>query len=116
MIKKIKQILTSATGLDVKPFETKSIEDCICYVWYMTDDDGAKARHKLELRLITTTYEQAEVNKKKIIEALVNTGDNMTIEGIYNCDLNGGGQLREYATNTIHTLLYFDIITKSQND
>ena len=45
----------------------------------------------------------------------VNTGDNMKINGIYNCDLNGGGQLKEYSTNTIHTLLYFDITTRSQN-
>ena len=37
----------------------------------------------------------------------------MKINGIYNCDLNGGGQFKEYSTNTIHTLLYFDIITRS---
>lgn len=115
MIKTIRKILTSATGLDVKPFDTNTISDCICYTYYTLEDDGAKAKQKLELRLITTTYEQAEVNKKRIIEALVNTGDNMKINGIYNCDLNGGGQLKEYSTNTIHTLLYFDIITRSQN-
>ena len=51
MIKTIRQILTSATGLDVKPFDTNTISDCICYTYYTLEDDGAKAKQKLELRL-----------------------------------------------------------------
>ena len=51
------RLVAAATGLEVKPFDTNTISDCICYTYYTLEDDGAKAKQKLELRLITTTYE-----------------------------------------------------------
>ena len=48
MIKTIRQILTSATGLEVKTFDTNTTSDCICYTYYTLEDDGAKAKQKIE--------------------------------------------------------------------
>ena len=115
MIRSIITALEKATSLPVKPLDTDTIEDCIVYRIYPNKDDGATSQQKIELRLITETLAEAAVYRKQIIKALVPTGDNQTITGIYKCILNGGGQLKEYSTNTIHTLMYFDILTRSEN-
>lgn len=115
MIEKIVQALRSATRLPVKPLSTTDNKECILYNLFPQTDDGAVATHRLELRLITKTVEDADHYRKLIIETLVNSGDNIKINGIYNCDLNGGGQEVEFETNTIHTFLYFNLVTRSLN-
>ena len=115
MITNIITAWETATGLSVKPFYTTSKSDCIVYNWYSLADDGAVANKKLELRLITSTYANAESKRKKIIECLVPTGDNIKINGLFECVLNGGGSLYDFDTKTVHTLLYFNCITGSEN-
>lgn len=114
----IKEILgtLSALSIPVKPLFTDSIEDCIVYTYNSLTDDGATAQKNLELRLITKTYENAEVMRKKIIELLVPIGDSIKIDGIYSCVLNGGGSLFDENTKTYHTLLYFNLVIRSENN
>ena len=113
MLTTIIEILEEATGLPVKPLFTDSIEDVITYKWELLRDDGAVQQDRLELRLITKTVADAEVYKQQIVQALVNVGDCIKIDGILNCDNGGGGQLYDYDTETIHTLIFFDITTRS---
>lgn len=114
MILTLLRILEEATNLKAYPLFTDSaIKDCIVYKANVISDDGAKARHRLELRLITHTVSEAERLKPIIINALVNIGDNMKIDGIYEGNMNGGGTLVDEGTQTIHSLLYFEYITKS---
>ena len=115
MIRTIIDVLSSATGLPVKPLFTTTIEDQIVYNHYPSNDNGAKSIQRLELRLITSTYEEAERQRKNIIQALVPVGDNVLINGITGCELNGGGSLYEGETKTYHTLLYFDYVIRSEN-
>lgn len=113
MINKLIKIIESCTDLEVKPLFTDKIEECITYTEQTTADDGVKARHRLELRLITFTLAKAEDVKKKLISALVNVGDEMEIEGIYNSNMNGGGVLFDEGTQTVHTIIYFEYLTRS---
>lgn len=115
MLTKVINTLEVATKLPVEPFETDEIKDCILYKYYPVSDDGAVAQHTIEIRLITNTIERAEIYKKQIIKALVSVGDDEKIEGILSCELNGGGSLKEYGTNTIHSLMYFNLTTRSDN-
>jgi len=116
MIKKIISALEVATSLPVKPVFTTSLGNQIIYNHYPVIDNGAKSQQRLELRLITKTYSEAESYRKKIIGALVPIGDNILIDGITSCELNGGGSLYEGETKTYHTLLYFDYIHRSENN
>ncbi len=115
MIKKIISALEEATSLPVKPVFTTSIGNQIIYNHYPVNDNGAKSLQRLELRLITKTYSEAESYRKQIIGALVPVGDNKLIDGITSCELNGGGSLYEGETKTYHTLLYFEYIHRSEN-
>ena len=114
MIIKIIRALESATDLPVRPMITTKIENQIVYNHYPINDNGAKSIQRLELRLITKTYEEAERYRKLIIQALVPIGDNILIEGITDCELNGGGTLYEGETQTYHTMLFFSYIHRSE--
>ena len=116
MIKKIISALQTATNLPVNPVFTTKLENQIVYNHYPVSDNGAKSQQRLELRLITKTYSEAESYRKMIIGALVPVGDNILIDGITACELNGGGSLYEGETKTYHTLLYFDYIHRSENN
>ena len=115
MIKAIISALQTATNLPLKPLFTENIGAQIVYTHYPTTDNGAKSIQRLELRLITLSYSEAERLRKVIINTLVPVGDNVLIEGITDCELNGGGSLYEGETKTYHTLLYFNYIQKSEN-
>lgn len=112
-MKEIIKALEAATSLSLKPFGTNKIEDCICYSSYVISDNGAVRQDKLELRLITKTVEDAERLKPIIISTLTTVGDNKKFNYL-GCAVNGGGTLRDAATGTIHTLLYFIITKKSE--
>ena len=116
MITRIIDALESATNLPVLPMFSTTIDNQIVYNHYPVADDGAKSQQRLELRLITKTYSEAESYRKQIIGALVPIGDNTLINGITACELNGGGSLYEGDTKTYHTLLYFDYIHRSENN
>ena len=115
MITSIISALQTATGLPIKPVFTTELGNQIIYNHYPVQDNGAKSQQRLELRLITTTYSEAESYRKQIIGALVPIGDDTLIDGITACELNGGGSLYEGETKTYHTLLYFDYIHRSEN-
>lgn len=116
MIRRVISALETATNLPVKPVFTTELGNQIIYNHYPLSDDGAVSRQRLELRLVTNTYSEAESYRKQIIGALVPVGDNILIEGITACELNGGGSLYEGDTKTYHTLLYFDYIHRSENN
>lgn len=116
MITRIISALELATSLPVIPLFTKTIENQIVYNHYPVADNGAKSQQRLQLRLITKTYSEAESYRKQIIGALVPVGDNILIDGITSCELNGGGVLYEGDTKTYHTMLYFDYIHRSENN
>lgn len=115
MIRSIISALQTATGLPVKPVFTTELDNQIIYNHYSVLDNGARSQHRLEIRLITHTYSEAESYRKQIIGALVPIGDEILIDGIVACELNGGGSLYEWETKTYHTLLYFDYIHRSEN-
>ena len=116
MITAIISALQTATNLPVVPLFTTQLGNQIIYNHYPVADNGAKSQQRLELRLITKTYSEAESYRKRIIGALVPIGDDTLIDGITACELNGGGSLYEGETKTYHTLLYFDYIHRSENN
>lgn len=115
MLLKLINALQLATGITLEPFgATSTSGNHIVYNSYPISDDGAVCQSRLELRLITHSAEQAELLKQKVISAIVTVGDNTEIDGINEVRLNGGGQLKDWETNAVHTLLYFYVITGSE--
>lgn len=112
-MKDIIKAIETATQIPVKPFGTETIEKCICYTIYPISDDGVVAQDRLELRLITNTLSEADELKKAILKILLTIGDTEKYN-YKSCIVNGGGQLKDFNTNTIHTILYFVITRKSE--
>ena len=48
MIKTIRQALTSATGLEVKPFDTNTIKECKSKTKKKKEDENTKTKKKLK--------------------------------------------------------------------
>lgn len=113
MIQQIIKELNEALTVPLLPYETNKIQDCVCYKYHCTGDNGAVAQYRLDLRIITKTIASAEDIRNVILQALITIGDNEKL-GYKSCELNGGGTLKDAETATIHTLLYFDIVTKSE--
>lgn len=113
MLSTIINTIQTSTGLTVYPLSVDSTEDAIIYVHNIISDDGAVSKHRLELRIITHSIADVEDYRKQIVQALVTTGDNAKIDGIYQCSVNGGGQLQDKGTHTVHTILYLEYITRS---
>ena len=105
--------LDNVLSVPLLPFETNKIQDCVCYKYYCDGDNGAVAQYRLELRIISKTVARATDIRNEILQALVTVADNEKL-GYKSCELNGGGTLQDADTNTIHTLLYFDIVKKSE--
>ena len=113
-MEQIIKALETATNIAMLPFGTDTVEkSCIVYKNSTISDNGAVRQDKLELRLITHTLAEAEEIKPLILSTLITIGDNSKL-GYLSCELNGGGQLEDYNTDTIHTLLYFIITKKSE--
>ena len=66
----------------------------------------------MELRVIGFTLAEVEDIAKDIMEGINDFGDTAMVEGYASVELNGGGTLKDYATNTIQKLLYFDVVKK----
>lgn len=116
MNKEIVKILKQATNLPVQAFDlTPTTEEIngVVYKLIQTNDNGAVAQWRLEVRLITSNLRESEILKSNILKALVTTGDEQKSENILTCQLNGGGSLKDYNTNTVHNIMYFDLITRS---
>jgi len=113
-LEKIISAIDDATTLPIKPFGTTNIEECICYSFSSQRDDGAVARFQLEIRIICKDLINLYENEGKIKSALITVGDTVKINGINSIEQNGGGILKDFETGTIQSILYFDIIKKSE--
>lgn len=111
---KIINKLQDALEIPVKPFDTDVTEDCVVYKLDPVSDDGAVQQDRLKLRIIATTLLDAECLKYIIKKTLLAIGDNQAINGINSITLNGGGSLKDYETNTVQIIMYFDIVSKSE--
>lgn len=113
LIKQLLKKIENATGLNVYLLQTEKIEDCIIYTITSNSDNGAVAYKTLELRIISKTMEKAEEYRKKIFE-LITIGDEPLMDGILSFEVNGGGLLFDNDTETIHTIVDFELIMRSE--
>lgn len=114
IMKELIPLIQSATGLEVKPFQTNKIEECVIYKEYPLNDDGAVCQMRLELRVVGKSLARCEELSQKIKQVLITIGDMKKQSDILECRQNGGGCLRDESTQTIHNLLYFTITIKSE--
>lgn len=112
-MEQIIKAIEQATSLPVRPLFSDTIEDCVTYKIVPHSDNGAVAVTQLELRIITKTLAASQTAKSAILSALVTVGDQSKL-GYNQCYLNGGGQIYDYDTKTIHTILYLYITQKSE--
>lgn len=113
MLETIIKAIEEATGMTVKPLGSNNLEECICYTWTPSSDNGAVRVVELELRIITKTISTAEQARPQILSTLVTVGDEGKL-GYNQCYLNGGGQVYDPETKLYHTVMYLYITTKSE--
>lgn len=113
MIKEIVGLLEEATSLPVSPEYIKGKRDCIVYNYYTATDDGAVSSYRLEIKVITNKYEAGQLVKDTVVKTLVTVGDEPLTNTILSCNVNGGGSLRDSATEQYQQIIYFDVITRS---
>lgn len=106
---RILDAIEDATGLKPIPLDTDKVEKSIIYKFYQS----AFLRYRLEIRVIDLTLEGCEDTSNLIINRLSDFGDLNKIEGIASIELNGGGVLKDYNTNTIQRLMYFDVVKEN---
>lgn len=100
--------IETATGLKAKPFDTDTIETCITYRYWQT----SRFRYRLEIRVIGFTLKEVDEIAEDILNGINDFGDTAYVQGFTSVELNGGGVLKDYSTNTIQKLLYFDVVKK----
>lgn len=116
LINLINAIETALTPLNLplKPFGTFEVEDCVCYTFYNENDNGCVRNDRLELRVIAYQMDTLFEAETAIKQALVSVGDIGKISGIKSIEENGGGLMQDTETKTVHLLMYFTIISKSE--
>lgn len=108
-MKDIITLIENATGIKPVPFETRSVEeDAVVYQLYQISE----IQWRLEVRVISHTYTDANEIAEKIVSCLTDFGDYQFINTVTSISINGGGILKDYETNTIHRLLYFNVYQK----
>ena len=118
MITEVLDRLQNSTGLPIHALHSNvtgnnKVYPCLVYTYYLQDDNGARARWRLELNLITETVEEAEIYRQEIND-IITTGDGAgEYEHITSLKLNGGGQMFNYETMTLHTYMYYDVYERS---
>lgn len=113
MITDIVSALESATSLDVFPFWTDELKECIVYEWTPLSDDGSVQTARLTTRIKTKSMATAEENAIAVKNALVSIGDGSPVGGLTACEQNGGGTLKNEATGFIDYIMYFDLAFRS---
>lgn len=104
IINKIEDI----TGFKPIPIQTKSTDDCVVYKYWQTET----FKYRMELRCIAGTLSDAEHTAAAIIQGLCNVGDVNKLQSYPSIVLNGGGVMIDNNTNTVHRLLYLDIVKR----
>ena len=100
---------------------TDSIQDCVVYNYYETSNDGIKETYHLELHIIIKgTKEKSllkvEEMKNTINKLILTRADNKLTDRIRKVYQNGGGQLIDSNTDTIHQMIYYDILYVNKNE
>ena len=113
MITDIATALKSATSLDVHPFWTDELKECIVYEWTPRSDDGSVQAAQLMVRIKARDMATAETNAVAVKQALVNIGDGSPVDGLTACEQNGGGTLKNEDTGFIDYIMYFDLVFRS---
>ena len=113
MITDIVTALKSATSLDVHPFWTDELKECIVYEWTPLSDDGSKQAAQLMVRIKTKSMADAEDYAVAVKQAMVSIGDGSAVDGLTACEQNGGGTLKNEATGFIDYIMYFDLVWRS---
>lgn len=111
MITDIVSALKSATSLDVHPFYTDELKECIVYEWTPLSDDGAKTHAQLMIRVKAKSMAYAEALAADVKDTLIGLGDSKKL-GAW-CKQNGGGTLKNADTGFIDWIMYFDLIYRS---
>lgn len=106
--------IENATGIKPIPLGTEKIEKCIVYNLAPVSDDGLVRQDRLQLRIITNSFEEAMEIGAKISKAVINFGDEAKLHGITNIVQNGGGSMKDYNTDTVHYWIFLQITKKSE--
>ena len=104
--------LQALIGDNIYLAPTSYLGECIVYQWLPVSSDRIKRLDKLEINIITETQSKGFKIEKRLKELLLTLGDKPLMDGIQDCNLNGGGNLFDYERQKNHRILYFYILSK----
>lgn len=111
MITNVVSALESATSLQVFPFYTEELKECIVYEWTPQSDDGAKQTAQLLVRIKSKSMATLEAKAVLVKRALIGLGDERRLKAYIK--QNGGGILKNADTGYIYYIMYFDFTYRS---
>lgn len=117
MIEDIITLLRAKTEYKYYFNATPKIENCVVYSYTDTSNDKVKKTAQLQLTIIVKGISEksiltAEKMKSDINDCIITRADNSLTGGILKVSQNGGGQLVDHSTQTLHCILYYDIIER----
>ncbi len=72
-------------------------------------------QHRVEFKIIQSSYSKALQIEERLKYLLLTFGDNPLTNNILQAELNGGGTLFDDDRQKYHIILYFDFISRSEN-
>lgn len=106
MLENILEHIKELTGYNVYFSQSKNPkENCIVYKDYVIFTDGKREQHRLELSIISDSYQDCLTKSSAINDYLVTPYDlhNETLE----CQINGGGLLEDKDNHKVHYVTYY---------
>ena len=115
MIAELIELLRAKTKYKYIFNKHDKLEDCVVYSYNDAYNDNIKKSARLTLNIITTGIKEnsilkAEKMKNTINSVILTLGDEPLTNAILSITQNGGGQIPNEVTDTLHTILYYDII------
>lgn len=119
MIAELIELLRAKTKYKYIFNKHDKLEDCVVYSCNDAYNDNIKKSARLTLNIITTGIKEnsilkAEKMKNTINSVILTLGDEPLTNTILSITQNGGGQIPNEVTDTLHTILYYDIIYKAR--
>lgn len=123
MIESIVALLNADTTLKtlldgkaaIYPLSTTDLGNCIIYDCTCLTDDKVKRTDRLQLTVIADTLAKGLAIEARLKTLLLTFADSPLNNQILQVEVNGGGSLYDEGRKKNHRIIYFYIISRSEN-
>ena len=103
------------TGYKINAFASDIKDgDSVSYILIPSSSDGIKEQYRLETTIVSNDFVRAVKMLDDVKNALLTIADTQKTNNILNIELNGGGNMVNYETNTYHLKAFFAVKSKKR--